>query len=292
MSKPAKLLCSLVFGLGIACGAKAPSKVAPAGATPPAFELATSCMACHDRLVMQAGEDVSFGTAWRASMMANSARDPYWHAAVRREVLDHPPARAAIENECSRCHMPMAHELARSAGIEQGVFDHVSGADGVPPTADPLARDGVSCSLCHQITSDRLGRRESFTGGFVINTAAGARTMFGPYDIERGHARVMESAVAAKPTQSLHIQRSEVCATCHSLYTHALDAGGRVVCELPEQVPYEEWLHSEYRTTRSCQSCHMPGGLGTDCRHIRAGTAQGRRIAARLSRRKLFMLGI
>ena len=27
---------------------------------------------------------------------------------------------------------------------------------------------------------------------------------------------------------------------------------------LPEQVPYQEWLHSDVKETRSCQSCHMP----------------------------------
>jgi len=39
----------------------------------------------------------------------------------------------------------------------------------------------------------------------------------------------------------------------------ALDiATGEVIGELPEQVPYQEWLHSEFKETRSCQSCHMP----------------------------------
>jgi hypothetical protein len=31
-----------------------------------------------------------------------------------------------------------------------------------------------------------------------------------------------------------------------------------VLGELPEQVPYQEWLHSDYRESASCQSCHMP----------------------------------
>src|SRR5439155_11867896 len=25
-----------------------------------------------------------------------------------------------------------------------------------------------------------------------------------------------------------------------------------------EQVPYQEWLHSDYREKKSCQTCHMP----------------------------------
>ena len=35
-----------------------------------------NCMACHNGLTTSAGEDISIGTAWRATMMANSARDP------------------------------------------------------------------------------------------------------------------------------------------------------------------------------------------------------------------------
>src|SRR5690606_22230917 len=134
----------------------------------------------------------------------------------------------------------------------------IAGEEGLSPNADPFATDGVSCSLCHQISAERLGERDSFTGGFVISAAAGTRQMFGPYEVDQGHATVMESAIAAKPTAALHMQRSELCATCHSLYTHALDESGRVIGELPEQVPYEEWLHSEFRTSHSCQACHMP----------------------------------
>jgi hypothetical protein len=53
------------------------------------------------------------------------------------------------------------------------------------------------------------------------------------------------------------VQRSELCATCHTLITHALGPDGQVIGELPEQVPYQEWLHSGYRTEKSCQDCHM-----------------------------------
>jgi hypothetical protein len=65
-------------------------------------------------------------------------------------------------------------------------------------------------------------------------------------------------ATGFSPTEAPHIQQSEVCATCHTLYTQALGPDGQVIGELPEQVPYQEWLHSDFRTTRSCQACHMP----------------------------------
>src|SRR5688572_27230862 len=72
------------------------------------FVTSAQCIACHSNLHTAAGEDVSIGYDWRSSMMANSARDPYWHAAVRREVTDHPVAQSAIEDKCATCHMPMA----------------------------------------------------------------------------------------------------------------------------------------------------------------------------------------
>jgi hypothetical protein len=68
----------------------------------------------------------------------------------------------------------------------------------------------------------------------------------------------MRSATGLQPTASTHIQRSEICATCHTLYTHALGPKGEVLGELPEQVPYLEWRHSAFREEQSCQACHMP----------------------------------
>ena len=76
--------------------------------------------------------------------------------------------------------------------------------------------------------------------------------------IDAGRQSVMRSAAGFTPSAGTHIQRSELCATCHTLFTTALDDAGEAIGTLPEQVPYQEWLHSDYRDTKSCQSCHMP----------------------------------
>lgn len=226
---------------------------------PALFEPAATCVACHTGLVTPRGEDMSFATPWATSMMANSARDPYWQAAVRREITDHPTAAAAIENECGICHMPMAHYPARSAGRQASVFAQLPiGVAATPSSA--LAADGVSCSVCHQIGTEKLGDRASFTGGFHVDTttAAGARPIYGAFDVDAGRRRIMKSASGFVPERGDHLAGSEVCATCHTLITHSLDGEGRVIGELPEQVPYHEWRHSAYRQTTPCQSCHMP----------------------------------
>ncbi len=224
------------------------------------FTTSDQCLACHNGMKTPSGEDVSIGTSWRTSMMANAARDPYWHAGVRREVLDHPAASAEIQDECSKCHMPMARTEAHLNGGEGEVFAHlpVARADG---RVDRLAHDGVACSLCHQITNQNLGAPASFTGGYVV-TPPGAtppRPIFGPFQIERGLTAIMRSATGFQPTEALHIRQSELCATCHTLITKALGPKGEVIGELPEQVPFHEWQHSAYAgEERSCQTCHMP----------------------------------
>jgi hypothetical protein len=190
-------------------------------------------------------------------MMANSARDPYWHAAVRREVIDHPQAQAAIEDKCSTCHMPM-HRFSQAQRGEQGrVFDNVAELASAPTG---FAADGVSCTVCHQIQPGNFGKRSSYEGGFLIDTVAASeqRVIYGPHVVDAGRRRIMQSAGGVVPGESMHLRASEMCATCHTLFTQAFDEAGNVAGELAEQVPYLEWAHSVYRETNSCQSCHMP----------------------------------
>lgn len=214
-------------------------------------------MACHNGLVTPTGTDVSIGTDWRATMMANSSRDPYWQAAVRREIMDHPHATTEIEHECGLCHMPMPAFEKRTAGGKFGVFVNL----GAPAAARDgmLAIDGVSCTTCHQITEKALGTKESFTGGFFIDrqTPIGTRKAFGPFAVDEGRRTTMRSASGFNPEQALHINNAELCATCHTLYTRPLDDRDHALGEFPEQVPYLEWRHSGFSKSRSCQSCHM-----------------------------------
>jgi hypothetical protein len=223
------------------------------------FQTSDRCFACHNGLSTSTGEDVSIGLSWRPTMMANSARDPYWQASVRRETIDHPGSKAAIEDECATCHMPMARYQSKYEGKDAEVFSHL--AFGSNDRMDRFAQDGVSCSMCHQITQDKLGTRESWVGGFVVDTtkSKGERAEYGPYKIEDGQNRIMRTSSGGyRPTEGEHIRKSELCATCHTLITKALGPGGQVIGELPEQMPYQEWLASEFRDKKSCQNCHMP----------------------------------
>lgn len=258
------------------------------GSLPRLFVDAKTCFPCHNGLVTPSGEDVSIGSDWEAAIMAHSSKDPYWQASVRREALEHPGASETIEDECSACHMPMARYRAHSLGRKGDVFAHLEdGARGAH--AGRLAHEGVSCTMCHQIADEKLGTPESFTAGFVVDTNAplGERALYGPFEVDEGRKTLMLSASRYLPEASSHVQRSELCATCHTLYTHTRGPSGEVIGELPEQMPYLEWRHSAYRSAMSCQSCHMPevdtpmhltGVLGVDrdgfSRHVfRGGNA-------------------
>ena len=223
------------------------------------FHAADRCVACHNGIVLPGGEDISFGTDWAPTMMANCARDPYWRASVRRESLVHPTARAAIENECAACHMPMARYEAKAAGQQGEVFANLQGARAISPMGR-LAIDGTSCAMCHQIQDTGFGQKSSFAAGFFVDTTTpfGKRRAFGPYKIDEGRQSLMRSSSRFIPSEGAHIRESELCATCHTLYTQALGPNGEAVGELPEQVPYLEWKHSAYPGAQSCQSCHMP----------------------------------
>ena len=126
---------------------KIPS-AAPATANPhldfTLFTHSENCVACHNNLMTPAGEDVSIGSTWRSTMMANSARDPYWQAAVRRETIDHPTHAAAIQDECAACHMPMSQRITKAAGGTGEVFAQLPIASTDDSELHRLAADSMA----------------------------------------------------------------------------------------------------------------------------------------------------
>lgn len=225
----------------------------------PQFHTSDRCFACHNELTTPNGQDVSIGLAWRSSIMANSARDPYWQASVRRETVDHPQAVADIEDECSVCHMPITRYEAKVKGQKGAIFAHVPFDPDNKESA--AAEDGVTCSICHQISKEKLGTKESFNGGFVVESprAKNDRPEYGPFAIPPDRQHIMNTSTGGfQPVQAAHIRDSALCGTCHQLYTTARGKDGKANGYLPEQMPYLEWLHSDYPSKYSCQGCHMP----------------------------------
>ncbi len=254
-------VCYLVIAFSLALLAREPLRGGAAdNSSQIAFHTADRCLACHNGLTTPQGKDVSIGFDWRASIMANSSRDPYWQASVRRETIDHPQVKADVEDECSVCHMPIPRYEAKLHGRKGEIFAFLP-FDQKSGEMTELGKDGVTCSVCHQISNQKLGQKDSFNGGFVIDAPQSKdnHPEYGPYLIQPGQQLIMESSTGGfRPTFATHIADSAVCGTCHTLYTTARGAGGKVIGQLPEQMPYLEWLHSDYAGKQSCQACHMP----------------------------------
>ena len=230
------------------------------------FVSATVCSDCHSRLylpdvkpdwsgrsmhggMMRGGASAPIDprsiapyALWSASMMAHSAVDPYWQAKVRYETAETPAAAASIENACLSCHAPMQQYDARRVGGLR--FDAL----------DAAGREGVSCTVCHQIDPANLGKPESFTAGFRINAR---NEIYGPH--RNPFPMPMRMQAGRTPAYAIHVMESALCGTCHTVITPTLDANGKKTGEFLEQATYLEWAASAYpKSGKTCQSCHMP----------------------------------
>jgi mono/diheme cytochrome c family protein len=229
------------------------------------------CADCHDGLTdSTTGDDLSIVTAWSTSMMAQSARDPYWQAKVASEMALNPDLESVLNDTCSRCHMPMANDAAHKAGVEPEIFD-----TGFLHDANAYfdqAMDGVSCSLCHQIADNGiLGSLEASSGEFEVEIYPDRvdRPAYGQYADPKGGN--MRNQAEFTPQLGSHMGSSELCASCHNLKTPYVDSQGEVVTttlesRFPEQMVFTEWQNSDFRAgatlEQSCQECHMPQVAG------------------------------
>ena len=119
------------------------------------FAASGACIQCHgyDTLGVASvdlnGEDINVVDDWRATMMGNAAKDPFWRAKVSHEVLLHQQHQEAIEDKCTSCHAPLGNFNAKHIGLTHyGIDDLIN---------DEMGQDGVSCLACHQISPDSLG---------------------------------------------------------------------------------------------------------------------------------------
>src|SRR5258708_12176092 len=99
------------------------------------------------------------------------------------------------------------------------------------------------------MSDEKLGTRESFNGGFVIDKpdSNGARPEYGPFEIEKGQTRIMQTSTGGfQPHEKKHIQKSELCATCHTLFTKALGAGAKKLPLFPAHMPNQECFPTSF----------------------------------------------
>ncbi len=224
------------------------------------FKTSGTCSGCHGydptgfaMHTQESGTDVNVVDDWRSTMMANSARDPFWRAKVSHEGLVNPAHQAALEDKCTSCHAPAGRQDKHMLGHGPYSIAELE--------QDPLGLDGVSCVPCHIQSADSSGLL--FSGNLKFDTLD--RPLYGPYADADIFGSPMSAFVGYTPKYGAHVTEGGLCAGCHTLVTETADlsgvpTGGHFV----EQATYHEWLNSKFNPEEhpaegiSCQGCHVP----------------------------------
>jgi mono/diheme cytochrome c family protein len=244
----------------------------------------------------QSGLNVSEYGEWRWSPMALAGRDPVFYAQLESEMtylatihdgristqLQH-----KVINICMTCHGAMGKRTLDAA------HPGATFATSIVFNADPasstfheggLARDGISCAVCHHVVAPKAPRGTTTLAYFLNNRINGdldfgpADQMYGPFESDTISTHPMKEALGVTPRHSSYIASSELCGSCHTINLPVVDHGAPSVAPSEhnvEQATYLEWLNSSYQTdyhpgagARSCQSCHMPQGVTDPARGV------------------------
>ena len=217
------------------------------------FATAGRCSGCHGHdtlglaMVDEEGTDVNVADDWRSTMMANSARDPFFRAKLSHEALVNPGHQVEIESKCLSCHAPLGMHEERMLGnppFTAAMLD-----------TSVMGLEGVSCLACHQQNPDSAGN--FFSGDLHFDSAK----VWGPYADDEINAAIMEFFVGFRPGFGQHIQDGRVCAGCHTLLTETVDLEGNLTGgKFVEQATWHEWKNSIYQadSNTTCRGCHMP----------------------------------
>jgi len=270
---------------------------------PSGFVTSDQCIGCHNATVSNSSvphmliQDPDTGASinispyaeWRASPMGLAGRDPVFFAQLQSETNHLPMHAECIETTCLHCHGVMGQRqlgidsassdakckdlfaIEPPAGIAFGEpfrLDMVGQHQADQPYAKygNLARDGVSCAVCHRASSEALGTDASFTGNWVPGPDD---AIFGPYqDVATAP---MQHALGLTPQFGKQIQSSDLCGSCHNILLPVFDndgaphritaPDGSVVTASYEQTTHLEWTNSDFArgdSFQSCQDCHMP----------------------------------
>lgn len=256
--------------------------------------------------------NISPYSQWSTSPMGLAGRDPIFFAQLESEQIFHAdmnqgatPAqrgalRALIQDTCLQCHGNMGQRQSaidrHAATGDCGQFSRAD-ATAVPfPNDDAhwpqqaqaatyagLARDGISCTSCHQLALDEeaaqfadapwnacirqkqkslnptfSGLAATFSGSFPIGAAEDVN---GPFPDPL--TKPMQNSLRVVPEHSEGMLSSEVCASCHSIHLPVLDREQPEEKCMPqtdppdpfrcfpkryEQTTYPEWAFSAYRS--------------------------------------------
>jgi hypothetical protein len=243
---------------------------------PGQFLTANQCQPCHDGFAGSTGNNMyipatdtpppmnlaPFGE-WSWSLMGLAGRDPVFYAQLESETILQPQHAPQVADLCLSCHAVMGqrqyHADTQGTRLFSEAFVYAT------PATDPanalygaLARNGVSCTVCHHIVDDGAKSIVPIqTGAFHLGSPD---VIYGPY--EDVITRPMQESLGLKPVYNAYIKESRLCGSCHTIFLPVFDAQGNKIKDAYEQTTYLEWLNSRFAQQgsegRTCQACHMP----------------------------------
>jgi hypothetical protein len=202
---------------------------------------AETCVLCHSDLTQQ----------WGISAHRNAATDKYYQS-LSTLFIEEQGVEAV--RYCATCHNPIGL-MQGEVDVTQARKDNSPGNQayqarklGVNLSISKQAAEGVTCVVCHraaQVTGQPVnGSLQLDTHSPVISSE--------PFD-----QLILRAAPISHKEEFMPdvIHRSELCGSCHNLYSQ----DGK----LPLEPTFDEWKASPYAQSGiSCQDCHMPSVAG------------------------------
>jgi hypothetical protein len=280
------------------------------GIGPGQFISSSQCMSCHAGLTgpfgptmflpspsaapgTVSGANVSPYGEWRWSPMGLAGRDPIFFAQLETEFAYFntlpPPRRehltTMVRNACLTCHGAMGKRQLDTdnggTGDFQLSFLYITDRSHPDFKYGALARDGISCGVCHRNAPDQAPPgvspleyflKTSITGHFQVTAPD---RLFGPFKDDEIAPYPMETGTGIKPEFNSYIKSSRMCGSCHTIDLPVVDSSKPDEMKI-EQATYLEWLNSQYQTefgvpganAKSCGDCHMPGNYHSEKKGI------------------------
>ncbi|MDW8051971.1 MAG: fibronectin type III domain-containing protein [Armatimonadota bacterium] len=225
------------------------------------FQSNDLCLYCHGDSQYASNPDTGVGPdpsftsehemsfQWEGTMMAQSARDPVFRAALTIAEQDAPGA----GQFCWRCHAPGAWLEGRSIPYDGSNFTH-----------EDLR--GIQCDHCHRMVDPRSEEGRALSDAPVPGIGNGM-FVISPELAKRG-PRADAIANHEWLYSSFH-QSSSFCGVCHDVSNPLLARDPRTQPPheyFPIDRIYSEWKLSEFAQKGiECQTCHMPRIQGKVC---------------------------
>jgi len=246
------------------------------------IEPSNRCSSCHGFY----DEEIEAHSNWAGSMMAQSMRDPVFHAALAISEQDS----TGSGDLCLRCHAPKGWLEGRATP-----------SDGSALTG--MDFDGINCNFCHRMVDPAFDPLENPAVDQSIlaslsnppSEAGGGMFVVDPLDRRRGPFDLGGNFWWHDWELSPFHQESNLCATCHDVSNPAFTrSGGAIPAStdsydlnaldrphptakktdmFPNERTYSEWEQSSFGSggvdmggryggnktvVSTCQDCHMP----------------------------------